>query len=33
MRERIKTPGRAPIRVLVPGKLIVRESTGPSEKR
>jgi DNA-binding LacI/PurR family transcriptional regulator len=27
MRERVKDPGRAPIKVVVPGRLIVREST------
>jgi LacI family transcriptional regulator len=32
MRERLKNPGRAPIKVVVPGKLIVRESTVPREK-
>jgi LacI family transcriptional regulator len=28
MRERLKTPGRPPIKVVVPGHLIVRESSG-----
>ena len=32
MRERLKNPGRAPIKVVVPGRLIVRESTVPREK-
>ncbi|HUR54805.1 MAG TPA: substrate-binding domain-containing protein [Gemmataceae bacterium] len=32
MRDRVKHPGRAPIRVVVPGKLIIRESTVPREK-
>jgi LacI family transcriptional regulator len=32
MRDRIKNPDRTPIRVVVPGKLIIRESTVPREK-
>ena len=27
MRERVKDPGRSPVRVVVPGKLVVRGST------
>jgi LacI family transcriptional regulator len=30
MRERVRAPGRPPIKVVVPGRLIIRESTGAS---
>ena len=32
MRERLRDPDRPPIKVVVPGRLIVRESTGGAEK-